>query len=307
MRDYSKVVGTFWTGETGKALRRRGPEAVIVAAYLMTSPHSNMLGLYYQPLLYLAHETGLGLEGASKGLTHCVEVGYCDWDQDTEMVWVREMAKFQIGKELKAGDNRCLGVQREYDALPNCPFLGPFFDRYAAAFHMKSRRSTEGATEAPSKPLGSQEHEQEQEQEQEQASLPAVDAADAASSAGKVVELSQDQRTVEIVLDCYHRLLPKCQRVEALTPKRRKRILAANKLARDLCRRQGWSLTVRDFWTAYFEECLEDPWLSGDVPNPKNLRWKQNLCLLLDEERFGQIMDKAVAKARADDPREGVA
>lgn len=147
----------------------------------------------------------------------------------------------------------------------------------------------------------------EREQGKEQGSLPAVDAADAASSTGKVVELSQDQRTVEIVLDCYHRLLPKCQRVEALTPKRRKRILSANKLARDLCRRQGWSLTVRDFWTAYFEECLEDPWLSGDVPNPKNPRWKQNLCVLLDEERFGQIMDKAVAKARADDPREGVA
>ena len=52
MRDYAKVMPTFWTGETGKAIRRRGPEGVICALYLMSSPASNMLGLYYQPILY---------------------------------------------------------------------------------------------------------------------------------------------------------------------------------------------------------------------------------------------------------------
>ena len=130
-----------------------------------------------------------------------------------------------------------------------------------------------------------------------------MDAAEASSleltGGENVVELaSQDQRVVDIVLDCYHRLLPACQRVEALTPKRRKRILTANRMARDVCKRQGWSMTVREFWTAYFEECQDDAWLRGDTPNPRNPRWKQNLCTLLDEERFGQIMDQAVAKAR---------
>lgn len=131
--------------------------------------------------------------------------------------------------------------------------------------------------------------------------LPAADAADAASNpAGNVAQLNQDEKVVEIVLDCYHRILPKCQRVAALTPKRRKRILAANKLARDLCRRQGWQVSVREFWTGYFEECEDDAWLRGDVPNPNNPRWKQNLHVLLDEDRFAQIMDQAVAKLRAD-------
>ena len=57
MRDYAKVSPHFWTGTTGKKLRS-SPEAVIVAMYLMTCPHANMLGLYYMPLLYVAHETG---------------------------------------------------------------------------------------------------------------------------------------------------------------------------------------------------------------------------------------------------------
>ena len=138
----------------------------------------------------------------------------------------------------------------------------------------------------------------------EESSLPAVDTTKAASQEAttgeNVVDLSvsQDQRVVDIVLACYHELLPACRRVEALTPKRRKRILAANKLARDLCRQHGWSMTVREFWTAYFEECQEDAWLRGDVANPNNPKWKQNLYLLLDEDRFGQIMDQAVAKVR---------
>ena len=141
--------------------------------------------------------------------------------------------------------------------------------------------------------------------EQGKEPLPGVDATKVASAT--VVEIGQDQRVIETVLAAYHRTLPACQRVEALTPKRRKRILSANKLARDLCKRQGWAMTVREFWTAYFEECLEDPWLAGTVPNPNNARWKQNLCVLIDEERFGQIMDQAVTRARVEPDQEGAA
>lgn len=160
MRDYAKVEPKMWHGGTMKALRRT-PEGVIVAMYLMTSPQSNMLGLFSQPVLYMAHETGLGFEGAMKGLRACVEAGFCSFDEASEFVWVHEMAKYQIANEIKASDNRCKGIQKDYDALPDNPFLGAFFDRYAGCFHMKNRRSDE----APSKPLLSQEQEQEQEQE----------------------------------------------------------------------------------------------------------------------------------------------
>lgn len=165
MRDYGKVSPKFWTGKTGKLIKARGSEAVIVAMYLMSSPHSNMLGLYYQPTLYMAHETGLGIEGASKGLHDCIEAGFCAFDEASEMVWVYEMAIYQIANELKATDKRCAGIQKDYDALPDCPFLGDFFDRYTSVFHLKSRRENEGAYQAPSKPLPSQEQEQEQEQD----------------------------------------------------------------------------------------------------------------------------------------------
>jgi hypothetical protein len=168
MRDYSKVSPQFWIGKTGKALRKHGPEAQLVALYLMTGPHANMLGLYYVPQAYIAHETGLGIEGASKGLQGCIEVGFCSYDDESEMVWVHEMASYQIADKLSANDKRSAGVQNEYDSLPENPYLMGFFEMYAAAFCMTRKRDSEGPMEAPLKALASQEQEQEQEQEQAQ-------------------------------------------------------------------------------------------------------------------------------------------
>ena len=65
MREYAKVAPTFWTGKTGKDIKRRGIEGVVMATYLMSSPHSNMLGLFYQPILYFT-------ERLLKNLTHAV-------------------------------------------------------------------------------------------------------------------------------------------------------------------------------------------------------------------------------------------
>lgn len=168
MRDYSKVGPKFWIGKTGKALRKQGPEALIVGLYLMTSPTANMLGLYYLSVGVIAHETGLGLEGASKGLQRCVEAGFCAYDEDSEVVWVYEMASYQIAESLEVKDNRCKGVQNEYDGLPDNPYLWAFFDKYRAAFKMEKGRGSASPSEAPSKPLLSQEQEQEQEQKQDQ-------------------------------------------------------------------------------------------------------------------------------------------
>lgn len=165
MRDYGKVSPKFWIGQTGKALRKHGMETQLVALYLLTNPHANMLGLYYVPTAFVAHETGLGYEGATKGLQGCIEAGFCQYDDDSEMVWVMEMARFQIADQLKDKDLRIKGVQNEYDALPGNPYLASFFAMYSEAFCMTSCRGRDSPSQAPCKPLASQEQEQEQEQE----------------------------------------------------------------------------------------------------------------------------------------------
>ena len=177
MRRYAKISPQFWIGDTGRQLREAGPEALLVALYLLSNPHANMLGLYYLPTSLIAHETGLASEGASKGLQRSIEAGFCSYDESSEMVFVHEMARYQIADQLVATDKQFAGLQRDYDGLPNNPFLAAFYEKYAKAFHLTSRRENRRASEGASMPHRSQE--QEQEQEQEVNTLPQTSFADA--------------------------------------------------------------------------------------------------------------------------------
>jgi len=169
MRDYAQVRPRFWTGNTGRLLRD-DREAQVLALYLITGPHANMIGLYYLPIAYITADTGIPFEGASKALAKLHEGGFCKYDQTAEVVWVVEMARNQVGERLVEADKRCKSIHREYMSLPQNSFLKEFFDRYSGAFHLTAPRTM--GVQAPPEPLRSQEQEQEQEQEQKQEKTP---------------------------------------------------------------------------------------------------------------------------------------
>ena len=137
MRDYGKVSPQFWTGKTGKVLRGN-PEAQVVALYLMTSPHANMIGVYHLPMLYLAHETGLTPDAAERGLQACIDAGFCVHDADAEIVFVVEMAAHQVGETLKPNDLRAKSVDRLYRGIGSPEIVSAFHVRYGEAFGLGS-------------------------------------------------------------------------------------------------------------------------------------------------------------------------
>ncbi len=151
MRSFSKVYPQFWTGPTGRAIRKLGGDHQLLASYLFTSPHANSLGLYYLPVEFMLHEVAIDSAKLLDTLKGLCNVDFANYDEETEFVWVFEMAKFQIGEHLERKDNRVQGVNKEYQALAKNPFLAEFFDKYSASLHLEKRRSYEGA----SKPLGS--------------------------------------------------------------------------------------------------------------------------------------------------------
>jgi hypothetical protein len=174
MRDYSAVVPTFWTGKTGKQIRALGAECQVVALYLLTSPHSNMIGLYYLPKIYLAHETGISMEGACKALQSLSEVHFCTYNDDAETVFVHEMARYQIGTELVATDKRVKGVENELKKFHNNPLLKAFLRRYADAYHLDFDHEEASPLEAPSEPLRSQDRTGQVKTGQEQEGAPST-------------------------------------------------------------------------------------------------------------------------------------
>lgn len=175
----------FWTGHTGREIRKLGHEAQIIALYLMTAPGSNMIGLYYLPLPVLVHETGCPIEGASKGLIDLQNLGFCEYDQEEEVVWVCEMARWQIGDEIKEGDKRHGRVVKEVASYSSSPFYDAFMSRYAAPFRLPTlvpskghRRGIEGASKPHRSPPRAEQDQdidkdQDQEQEQEHTTAPA--------------------------------------------------------------------------------------------------------------------------------------
>jgi hypothetical protein len=152
MRDYAKVAPQFWTGRTGKALKAAGPEAVIVAMYLMTSPHSNMIGVYHCPIAYISIDTGLTIEGAAEGLQRAIEADFCTFEADTEYVFVHSFAEYQIGAELDPKDLRCKGVANELAKVPKGSCWRGFRARYAVPFNLPIPTVSTSPLQAPSKP-----------------------------------------------------------------------------------------------------------------------------------------------------------
>lgn len=164
MRDYGSVSPRFWIGETGKSLRGDAP-AQVLALYLMTCPHASMTGVFYCPVMYMAHETGLGIEGASKALARLIEEGFCEYEEASDTVFVVRMAAYQIGESLKPGDKRILGLCRELERMPESRMKARFIQVFGKAYRLVDTGSDDSPSEAPSKPHRSQEQEQEQEQD----------------------------------------------------------------------------------------------------------------------------------------------
>lgn len=148
MREYAKVASSFWDGPTGRRLRS-SQFGQLVAMYLLSGKHSNMIGMYQLPIAYIAGDTGLTIDESMDGLRSAIDAGFCDYDFDNEVVWVYEMARYQIADSLSPNDKQTKGIHKLYSECPNNKFLSAFFDKYGAPFCMPTRRVDEGAYQAP--------------------------------------------------------------------------------------------------------------------------------------------------------------
>ena len=180
MREYGIVASTFWMRGSGKALRGH-PLAQLVALYLFTSPHAEMTGLYYLPLPTLAHELGCPIEGASKALARVIEGGVAFYDAPSEVVWVPEMARYQIAQSLSPSDKRVEGVRRAVQRIGAHPLARAFWTKYQGVFSLGPLPSWLEGVDVEYKPLASplegasephrsqdQDHEQDQDQDQKE-------------------------------------------------------------------------------------------------------------------------------------------
>jgi hypothetical protein len=154
VRDYSQFKSSFWTGETGKALRN-DPEAQRLAAYLFTSPHHNIIGFYWLPVLYASREIGMPEEVVREALTRLSDMGFAHYDATLELVWVVNMAREQLGlrgERLSDKDNRGKAARRAAETVKRSPMYQRFFAMYGEALGLPFPATpSKGGSEPPSK------------------------------------------------------------------------------------------------------------------------------------------------------------
>jgi hypothetical protein len=152
MRSFTKITPRFWTPmhTTSVAVRREGPDALLMALYLQSCPMSNALGLFYIPVAVMSHETGLEPRRVEAALEALQRADFAEYCPEEQVVWIPEMAAEQLGRTLKAQDHRVKWVRRELSTLEASRFHAAFLARYGAAYHLGAEPG--GETVEPPRP-----------------------------------------------------------------------------------------------------------------------------------------------------------
>lgn len=139
--DYSTVYGEAWDSETAKGCRG---DAVLLAmfAYLMTTRHANMIGVFSLPWLYIQHDLGLSKEEIERALDHFEHDGFIV--RDANLIFVRRMAEVRMSlanrdTPLSKQDNRLKKAHHLYNALQSPKLADAFFDQYQRVLSLKRR------------------------------------------------------------------------------------------------------------------------------------------------------------------------
>lgn len=158
MRTQATIVPTFWTRGSGKKLRGQ-PVAQVLALYLMTSPHSTMIGLYYEALISILHETGLTEAQFRAALPLVSEIA--QYDEDEGLVYLPEGAAHQIGERLSPADKKRGSILSQLEVYGNHRFVRAWVERYYDPYNLSKEgiaRPDASPFDAPSMPHASSLH-----------------------------------------------------------------------------------------------------------------------------------------------------
>lgn len=85
MRDYGKVHTAFWASE---ALRDLDADGKLLALYLLTSPHTTMIGAFRLPDAYACEDLGWDAERLRNGFETLSQADFVQYDPRTKWVWI---------------------------------------------------------------------------------------------------------------------------------------------------------------------------------------------------------------------------
>lgn len=136
---YSKVFKSFWSGQTAYEMREKlSPEHVLVALYLITGPQVNAIGLYRLSLALLCEYAGVeNKEAALAILNDLANLDFAYYDDESETVWIKTMALYQMGSTISPTEYRHAWLVRELERYRRSPWYEKFREYYGNSYGLK--------------------------------------------------------------------------------------------------------------------------------------------------------------------------
>jgi hypothetical protein len=171
MRDYGKIFTSFWTSQTTRALSEDGRT---LALYLLSSPHSNIIGVFRVPDGYVAEDLQWSSERVSKAFDNLSQNGWATRNKETGWVVICHYLKWNPVEN----PNQVKSALKQLDATPNSVSEKSLIARTIMSscerfpkkliHEIANRLKTLSETHAETLPKGFPNHQQQQDQDQQQ-------------------------------------------------------------------------------------------------------------------------------------------
>lgn len=111
MREYGQIQTSFWTDPDIQSLTDHGK---ILAAYLLTGPHSSSLGCIRVPEGYIMEDLKWTQQTVSKAFAELYQIGFVERDQEAKWVLIPKYLKFNP----ISNPNVASKIEKEVRAIP---------------------------------------------------------------------------------------------------------------------------------------------------------------------------------------------
>lgn len=171
MRDYGKIFTSFWTSPTTRALSEDGRT---LALYLLSSPHSNIIGVFRVPDGYVAEDLQWSSERVSKAFQNLSENDWATRNQRTGWVVIHHYLKWNPIENPNQAKSALKQLDITPDTVPEKPLIARTIMGSCERFPKKltadilNRLQTLSKPIAETLPKGFRNQHQDQDQEQQQ-------------------------------------------------------------------------------------------------------------------------------------------
>lgn len=134
-RKFAKIKPNIWRSSK---FRQMSAEAKLLGIYLMTNDYFQMVGIYRLPRYFMSKDTSLDQVSSEKALNELIALDFCQYDDDSEFIWVVDMALSQVAdnpnaKQLKGAKDELARLHED-----ECPFVETFVEKYSVVFSLPS-------------------------------------------------------------------------------------------------------------------------------------------------------------------------